>query len=89
MVRGVAPNRRARQLDGERPDSIDAVLQFAATITWKGTHPMVALVMTTYQTGVTLTKAAMEAVEAQSKRLPHLGKWFVDIASPPLPPWDS
>jgi hypothetical protein len=52
-------------------DSIDAVLQFAAPMTWKGTHPIVALVTTTYQTGVTLTKEAMEAVEATIKRLPH------------------
>jgi transposase len=69
-------------------DSIDAVLQFAATMTWKGTHPIVALVTTTYQTGVTLTKEAMEAVEAHIKRLPHLGKWFVDIVPTPLPLWD-
>ncbi len=65
-------------------DSIDAVLQFAATLTWKGTHPLVALVTTTSQTGVTLTTEAMEAVEAQIKRLPHLDKWFVDIV-PSLP----
>jgi transposase len=69
-------------------DSIDAVLQFAATMTWKGTHPIVALVTTTYQTGVTLTKEAMEAVETNIKRLPDLGKWFVDIVPAPLPLWD-
>ena len=34
---------------------------------------------TTYQTGVTLIKEAMEAVEAQITRLPGLEKWFVDI----------
>ena len=75
--------------NGSLLDSIDAVLQFAATMTWKGTHPIVALVTTTYQTGVKLTKAAMEAVEAQIKRLPHLEKWFVDIVpSRPLL-WDT
>ena len=57
-------------------------------MTWKGTHPIVALVTTTYQTGVTLTKEAMEAVEAKIKRLPHLGKWLVDIVPAPLPLWD-
>lgn len=71
--------------NGSLLDSIDTVLQFAATMTWKGTHPLVALVTTTYQTGVTLTKEAMEAVEAKIKRLPHLGKWFVDIIPASLP----
>jgi len=74
--------------NGALLDSIDAVLQFAATMTWKGVHPIVALVTTTYQTGVTLTKEAMEAVEANIKRLPHLGKWFVDIVPAPVLPWD-
>ena len=41
---------------------------------------MVALVTTIYQTGVKLTKEAMEQVEAQITRLPNLGKWFVDIS---------
>jgi transposase len=74
--------------NGALLDSIETVLQFAATMTWKGTHPLVALVTTTYQTGVTLTKEAMEAVEAKINRLPHLGKWFVDIVPAPLPCWD-
>ena len=75
--------------NGSLLDSIDTVLQFAATMTWKGAHPIVALVTTTYQTGVTLTKEAMEAVEAKIKRLPHLEKWFVDIVPTPVPLWDS
>jgi len=53
-------------------------------MTGKGTPPIVALVTTAYQTGVTLTTEAMEAVEAQIKRVPHLDKWFVDIV-PSLP----
>jgi len=69
-------------------DSVDAVLQFASTMTWKGTHPIVALVTTTYQTGVTWTKEAMEAVEDKIKRLPRLGEWFVDIVPASLPLWD-
>jgi len=70
--------------NGALLDSIDTVLQFARTMTWNGIHPVVDLVTTTYQTGVTLTKDAMETVEAQLKRLPDLGKWFVDIVSPLL-----
>jgi hypothetical protein len=49
-------------------------------MTWKGRHPMVELVTTIYQTGVKLTKEAMDQVEAQITRLPNLGKWFVDIS---------
>ena len=70
--------------NGTLLDSIDTVLQFASTMTWNGKHPVVELVTTTYQTGVTLTKDAMEAVETQLKRLPALGKWFVDIIPPSL-----
>jgi transposase len=68
--------------NGTLLDSIDTVLQFARTMTWNGNHPVVTLVTTTYRTGVTLTKDAMETVEAQIKRLPDLGKWFVDIVAP-------
>ncbi len=60
-------------------DSVDTIIQFAKTMTWKGTHPAVELVTTTYQTGVKLTKEAMEALETHLQRLPSLEKWFVDI----------
>ena len=63
-------------------DSLEAVIQYASTMTWKGNHPVVAMVTTTYQTGVKLTKQAMQVVETQLQRLPHLDKWFVDISYP-------
>jgi len=65
--------------NGALLDSVDAVIQYASSMTWKGNHPVVALVTTTYQTGVKLTKQAMDLVETQLQRLPSLGKWFVDI----------
>jgi transposase len=68
--------------NGALLDSLEAVIQYARTMTWKGKHPLVTLVTTTYQTGVKLTKKAMQAVETQLQRLPHLEKWFVDIVSP-------
>jgi transposase len=68
--------------NGALLDSLEAVIQYASTMTWKGKHPLVTLVTTTYQTGVKLTKEAMQAVETQLQRLPHLDKWFVDIVSP-------
>ncbi len=65
--------------NGSILDSVDAVLKFAATMTWKGRHPTVELVTTAYKTGVSLSKAAMDLIEAQIVRLPGLQKWFVDI----------
>ncbi len=70
--------------NGALLDSIDAMLQYAETMTWKGQHPVVELVTTTYQTGIKLSQEAMAAIEAQIQRLPQLGKWFLDIdTSPP------
>ncbi len=65
--------------NGALLDSVDAVIQYATSMTWKGKHPVVALVNTTYHTGVTLTKEAMYVLETQLQRLPSLEKWFVDI----------
>ena len=75
--------------NGALLDSIETVLAFPRTMTWNGVHPVVELVTTTYQTGVKLTKEAMGRVEAQLQRLPHLAKWFVDIACPPPTSWDT
>jgi transposase len=63
-------------------DSVDALIQYASSMTWKGTHPVVELVSTVYHTGVKLTKQAMDALETQFERLPLLDKWFVDIRYP-------
>ena len=68
--------------NGALLDTLDAVIQYARTMTWKGKHPAVELVTTIYQTGVKLTKEAMKVVETQLQRLPHLDKWFVDIVYP-------
>jgi hypothetical protein len=59
-----------------------ALLELAPTMRWKGVHPLVDLVTTTYETGVKLTKEAMAVVETQVERLPDLEKWFVDIIPP-------
>jgi len=70
--------------NGALLDSVDTVLAYAATMTWKGQPPVVTRVTTAYQRGVRLTKAAMAVIEARLSRLPGLEKWFVDIH--PLPP---
>jgi hypothetical protein len=65
--------------NGALLDSVEAVIQYVSTMTWKGKHPVVTLVRTIYQTGVKLTKEAMDLVESQIQRLPSIRKWFVDI----------
>jgi hypothetical protein len=69
----------ANHWNGALLDSLEAVLRCATTMTWKGKCPVVALVTPTYQTGVKLTKDAMQKVETPLQRLPGLDKWFVDI----------
>lgn len=68
--------------NGSLLDSLDAVIAFARTMTWKGRQPVVELVTASYATGVKLSKAAMQQVEAHLTRHPTLGKWFVDIVPP-------
>jgi len=67
--------------NGALLDSVDTVIHYARTMTWKGNHAVVECV-TTYQTGAKLNKKAMKVVERQLERLPHLDKWFVDIGCP-------
>jgi len=70
--------------DGSLLDSVDAVIRYAGTMLWNGSHPVVELVTTLYQTGVKLTQKAMKALETKVNRLPLLDKWFVDIECPPI-----
>lgn len=69
--------------NGALLDSVEAVTRFTESMTWKGRHPVVELVTTLYATGVRLTEEAMAEVETHLRRLPELGKWFVDIV--PIP----
>ena len=71
--------------NGTLLDSLGAVLGFAATMTWKGRRPQVAVVTTAYERGVTLTKEAMADVETHLTRHATLGKWAIDIHPPPAP----
>jgi transposase len=66
--------------NGDVLDTVETVVKFAQTMTWKGKHPVVCLMITTYHTGVPLSKQAMAEVETHLTRLAGLEKWFVDIA---------
>lgn len=63
-------------------DSVEAVLGYCRNMTWNGRHPIVELVTREYETGVSLPKAAMRAIEAQVSRLPGLEPWFLDVPVP-------
>ena len=69
--------------NGALLDSVEAVLGYAGTMTWKGEHPEVVLVEAEYSTGVRLGREEMEALEALITRLPTLEKWFVSIPGRP------
>ena len=75
--------------NGSLLDSVETVLKFAASMTWKGQHPVVEVVTTGYATGVKLTKQAMQRVEAHLERLADLDKWFVDIVGSSSAIWDA
>ena len=65
--------------NGSLLDSVSTVLQFAATMTWKGRSPGVVAITQGYATGVRRLKAEMAELETQLQRLPNLEKWFVTI----------
>jgi transposase len=65
--------------NGSLLDSVEAVVGFARTMTWKGKHPRVSVVETIYNKGVRLEPEEMKALESGVKRLPTLEKWFVEI----------
>ena len=69
--------------NGALLDSVETVLHFARSLSWKGKHPVVQLVSGIYQKGVKLTKQAMSVLERRIRRLPGLERWFVDIPACP------
>jgi transposase len=65
--------------NGSLLDSVEAVVGFAGSMTWKGKHPVVHLVETRYASGARLKPKEMKALESEVVRLPTLEKWFVTI----------
>ena len=63
-------------------DTVDAVVGYTKSMTWKGVHPVVHLVTQSYQTGVCLTHKAMKSIETKLARCPSLQSWFIDINRP-------
>jgi hypothetical protein len=65
--------------NGTLLDSVEAVVGFSPSMTWKGKHPVVSVVETVYHKGVKLKSKEMKALESQVVRLAGLGKWFVEV----------
>ena len=65
--------------NGALLDSVEAVLGYAESMTWKGSHPEVVLIEEQYSKGVRLSREEMEVLESAITRLPTLEKWFVSI----------
>jgi transposase len=65
--------------NGSLLDSVEAVIGFARTMSWKGKNPTVGLIETCYASGARLKPKEMKALESEVVRLPTLEKWFVKI----------
>ena len=65
--------------NGTQLRDVQTMLEWAKSMTWKGINPIVTLSHNIYTTGVTLSKAAMRAVEARLERNPLLPKWDILI----------
>lgn len=65
--------------NGSLLDSVETVLGFASSFSFKDVDPVVQLVSTLYKTGVKLTQKEMRLLEKRFERLDGLEKWFVFI----------
>ena len=71
--------------NGTKLIDAETMLEWAKKMTWKGIHPVVALSRKVYQKGISLGKAAMQAVEARLERHPELPKYDILINPAPTP----
>ena len=65
--------------NGTKLVDVDTMLSWAHSMTWKGLQPIIKLSQTVYQKGVSLSKRAMQAVEARLERNPLLPQWDILI----------
>lgn len=65
--------------NGTLLESIETVLHWAKTMTWKGLHPIVQLLERTYETGVRVVKKAFRQFAQRLQRSDTLPKWSVTI----------
>lgn len=65
--------------NGAKLVDAQTMLEWAKTMTWKGLHPIVELSRKVYEKGISLSKQAMQAVEARLERHPKLPQWDILI----------
>ena len=65
--------------NGTKLVDVETMLEWAKSMTWKGMHPIVELNRKVYQKAVTLSKKAMQRVEARLERHSALPKWDILI----------
>lgn len=62
-------------------NTASTTLEWAKTMTWKGLHPVVSLLETTYQKGVTVAKKTFKAIAERIDRHEFLPKYYMVIRS--------
>mgnify|MGYP001820215602 FL=1 len=65
--------------NGAKLVDAQTMLEWAKSMTWKGVHPVVELSRQVYEKGISLSKDAMQAVEARLERNSKLPKWDILI----------
>ena len=65
--------------NGAKLQTVDAMLAWAKSMTWKGLHPIVLLNQKVYEKKISLTKIEMRSVEKRLERNPLLPKWDILI----------
>ena len=59
--------------------TVETMLEWAKSMAWKGIQPVVSLSKTVYQKGISLSKVAMQAIEARLESNLILPKWDILI----------
>ena len=72
------------QWNGAKRIDAETMVEWAKRMTWKGIPPVVALSRKLYQKGISLGKAAMQAIKERLERHPALPKY--DIVIKPVSP---
>jgi hypothetical protein len=67
------------QWNGAKLIDAETMVEWAKRMTWKGIHPVVELSRKLYQKGISLGKAAMQAIEERLERHPALPKYDIVI----------
>lgn len=65
--------------NGTLLNTVETVLRWAETFTWRGNHPIVREIQRLYETGVTLTKSAFRPIAERLQRHDDLRKWSLAI----------